>query len=122
REAGAVATFFLVGEQVRRAPALASEIAAAGHAVAIHCDRHRNLLRLAPWQLRDDLDRAEDAIATAAGTSVPVYRPPYGVLNAAALRHAAARGWAVALWSRWGRDWRAGATAATIAREASGGA
>ncbi|MGD1056047.1 MAG: polysaccharide deacetylase family protein [Solirubrobacteraceae bacterium] len=52
------ATFFLVGEQVRRDPDLAREILAAGHAVGLHCDRHRNLLRLAPWQVRDDIDRA----------------------------------------------------------------
>ena len=44
--AGVRATFFLVGEQVRRDPALAREIVAAGHGVGLHCDRHRNLLRL----------------------------------------------------------------------------
>ena len=43
---GARATFFMVGEQVRRAPRLAAEVVAAGHAVAVHGDRHRNLLRL----------------------------------------------------------------------------
>src|SRR5580704_5651592 len=40
------ATFFLVGEQIRRNPSLPREILAAGHEVALHCDRHRNLLRL----------------------------------------------------------------------------
>src|SRR5579863_8851852 len=38
---GVRATFFLVGEQVRARPALAAEIVAAGHAVALHADRHR---------------------------------------------------------------------------------
>jgi hypothetical protein len=42
------------------------------------------------------------------------------VLTAAALVHARRRGWAPLLWSRWGRDWRTGATAATIADEATG--
>ena len=51
------ATFFLVGEQVRRNPTLAREIRDAGHAIALHCDRHRNLLRLAPWQVREDIAR-----------------------------------------------------------------
>jgi peptidoglycan-N-acetylglucosamine deacetylase len=44
REAGAAATFFLVGEQVVRRPALAAEIVAAGHRVELHCHRHRNML------------------------------------------------------------------------------
>src|SRR5207342_702250 len=56
--AGARATFFLVGEQVRAYPALAAEIVAAGHAVAVHGDRHRNLLRVPPRALTADLDRA----------------------------------------------------------------
>ena len=50
--ADARATFFLVGEQVRRDPGLAAEVAAAGHAVAVHGDRHRNLLRLTPRSRR----------------------------------------------------------------------
>src|SRR5579863_1579382 len=52
------ATFFLVGEQVAQRPALAAELLAAGHAVGIHCQRRRNLLRLTPSQVRDDLARA----------------------------------------------------------------
>src|SRR5258708_21824445 len=52
------ATFFLVGEQVRRNPALAREIVDAGHEVGLHCDRHRNLLRLSPRPAREGLDRA----------------------------------------------------------------
>src|ERR1700759_1689736 len=45
------ATFFLVGEQVQRNPALAREIVDAGHGIGLHCQRHRNLLRLGPWQV-----------------------------------------------------------------------
>src|SRR4051812_28415191 len=41
REERVHATFFLVGEQVARHPELAAEVAAEGHGVALHCDRHR---------------------------------------------------------------------------------
>src|SRR4051794_31710642 len=63
RTAGAQATFFLVGEQVQRHRALAAEITAAGHGVALHGHRHRNLLRVPPRALAADLDRAHDLIA-----------------------------------------------------------
>jgi peptidoglycan/xylan/chitin deacetylase (PgdA/CDA1 family) len=116
------ATFFLVGEQVRRNPSLAREILAAGHAIALHCDRHRNLLRLAPAQVRDDLERALAAIEDGAGVRPVLYRPPYGVLNAAALRMARQRGWRTLLWSHWGRDWEARASADSIARLLTRGA
>jgi peptidoglycan/xylan/chitin deacetylase (PgdA/CDA1 family) len=121
RDAGATATFFLVGEQVRRHPLLARDIAAAGHEVAVHGDRHRNLLRLTPIQARADLLRAERTIAAVTGCAPRLYRPPYGVLTATALRSARSLGWETVLWSRWGRDWRKDATPASVAHQASAG-
>ncbi len=114
RAHGAHATFFLVGEQVRRSPALAREIVACGHGIGLHCDRHRNLLRLAPGQVRSDIQRAQDTIESATGTGISLYRPPYGIANAASLAIARAHGWRTLLWSHWGRDWRASATPESI--------
>ncbi len=115
------ATFFLVGEQVLRNPTLAAEIVAAGHGVGLHCHRHRNLLRLTPGQTREDIARAQAVIEEATGRSPGLYRPPYGVANAAALGLARARGWRTLLWSHWGRDWEARATAESIAALLTGG-
>jgi peptidoglycan/xylan/chitin deacetylase (PgdA/CDA1 family) len=120
--AGASATFFLVGEQVQRNPALAAEIVAAGHGIGLHCHRHRNLLRLAPWQVREDIERARALICEACGREPALYRPPYGVLNAAALLIARSRGWRTLLWSHWGRDWQAQATPESIAALLTDGA
>ncbi|HEY1456900.1 MAG TPA: polysaccharide deacetylase family protein [Solirubrobacteraceae bacterium] len=120
--AGVHATFFLVGEQVRRNPTLGREIVAEGHGIGLHCDRHRNLLRLAPWQVRADIARAQASIEDATGRSPSLYRPPYGVLNATALRLARGRGWRTLLWSQWGRDWEARATPESIATRVTDGA
>lgn len=118
---GASATFFLVGEQVLRNPGLAAEIVAAGHTIGLHCHRHRNLLRLAPWQVREDVARAIVAIEDATGLSPGLYRPPYGILNAPALRLARRAGRRTLLWTHWGRDWRARATPQSIAAEVTDG-
>jgi len=115
------ATFFLVGEQVLRAPALAREIADAGHGIALHCHRHRNLLRLSPRQTRADITTAHEIIAEHTGRSPRLYRPPYGILNASALRLARAHGWRTMLWSQWGRDWAKRATPASIAARVTDG-
>jgi peptidoglycan/xylan/chitin deacetylase (PgdA/CDA1 family) len=109
------ASFFLVGEQVLRNPSLAAEIAARGHAIGLHCHCHRNLLRLTPRQVREDHARALAAIEDATGVTPRLYRPPYGILNAEALRLARAAGMRTLLWSHWGRDWRARATPESIA-------
>jgi peptidoglycan/xylan/chitin deacetylase (PgdA/CDA1 family) len=111
----ATATFFLVGEQVARFPALAREIVAEGHVVALHGQRHRSQLRLRPRVLADDLRRATDVIGSTTGALAPLYRPPYGILSAAGLALARRRGETIWLWSRWGRDWRADATAGSVA-------
>jgi peptidoglycan/xylan/chitin deacetylase (PgdA/CDA1 family) len=119
REAGASATFFLVGEQVARHPALAVEIVAAGHRVELHCHRHRNALRLTGRQFREDAERGRAAIEEATGQAIADHRPPYGIYSAAALRECRRRGWRPVLWSKWGKDWRGRATARTIARHAT---
>jgi peptidoglycan-N-acetylglucosamine deacetylase len=118
---GVHATFFLVGEQVLRNPGLAREIVQAGHGIGLHCHRHRNLLRLTPRQVREDISRAQEIIESHTGRSPELYRPPYGVLNSAALMLARAHGWRTLLWSHWGRDWEARATAESIAARVSGG-
>jgi peptidoglycan-N-acetylglucosamine deacetylase len=112
--AGASATFFLVGEQVNRWPALAAEIVGAGHEVGIHCHRHRNLMRLTPRQVRDDLLRAADLIASAIGYEPRSYRPPYGILTTPALAIARREGWDIVLWRSDGHDWEHRASAAAI--------
>jgi peptidoglycan/xylan/chitin deacetylase (PgdA/CDA1 family) len=121
REAGALATFFLAGEQVERRPALAAEIVAAGHRVELHCHRHRNQLRLTPRALLEDAERGRAAIEAASGQAIADYRPPYGIFSGVGLRAVRSRGWRPVLWSQWGRDWTQSATPDSIARKATVG-
>jgi peptidoglycan/xylan/chitin deacetylase (PgdA/CDA1 family) len=118
---GVRATFFLVGEQVVRNPSLAGEIVAAGHGIGLHCDRHRNLLRLGPRAVAEDLERARSRIEAATERPIERYRPPYGIFNAAALAIARRSGWRPLLWTHWGRDWEARATPESITRRLVGG-
>ena len=119
QRAGATATFFLVGEQVRRNRRLAAEVASAGHVIALHGFRHRNQLRLSIGAIRDDLRRGAAAIEEATGVSPTIYRPPYGIFSAGGLVEVRGAGYAPWLWSRWGRDWRADATPEGIAAKAT---
>ena len=112
--AGAKATFFLVGEQVRAFPELAERIAAEGHEVAIHGDRHRVMLRMAPAMIAADLDRAQATIGELTGQRPRFHRPPLGIYSYPGLRIARQQGLEPLLWSRWGRDWSAKSTAGSI--------
>lgn len=119
--AGARATFFLVGEQVERRPALAAEIVAAGHTVALHAHRHRLQLRLSSAEVQADLARGASVIEEATGVRPRGHRPPYGIYSPAGLTAARSAGLKPLLWSRWGRDWRKFTTAERIAARASRG-
>jgi peptidoglycan/xylan/chitin deacetylase (PgdA/CDA1 family) len=112
--AGAKATFFLVGEQVRAFPELAERIAAEGHEVAVHGDRHRVMLRMAPAMIAADLDRAQATIGELTGQKPRFHRPPLGIYSYPGLRIARQQGLEPLLWSRWGRDWSAKSTAGSI--------
>jgi peptidoglycan/xylan/chitin deacetylase (PgdA/CDA1 family) len=114
---GVKATFFMVGERVLAAPDVAREVAARGHAIALHGHRHRCLLRLSAAAVARDLDAAHDAIATATGAQPGLHRPPYGIYTRPALALVRARGYRPLLWSRWGHDWRRWTTPERIARE-----
>jgi peptidoglycan-N-acetylglucosamine deacetylase len=108
------ATFFLLGEQVRRHPDLAAEVVRRGHEIGVHGFEHRNHLTRTAWWTTDDLHRATDTIGEATGQAPRWFRPPYGALSASSLVAAQRAGLPTVLWTSWGRDWRAEATAQTV--------
>jgi peptidoglycan-N-acetylglucosamine deacetylase len=117
REMEARATFFLCGEQIQREPSLALEIAAAGHTVALHGHRHRNVLRLPPRSFVEDLKQGIAMIEDTVGLRPTLYRPPYGILSYPAIAELRARALRPLLWSRWGHDWRNDRSPQSIAAE-----
>lgn len=120
-EAGARATFFVVGEQVERYGSIVGEILAAGHEVALHGQTHRSHLRLTPAAAREDLRRGTATVAAATGRAPTLHRPPYGLYSSASLALARRAGLEPLLWTRHGRDWSARATADSIGERLLGG-
>jgi peptidoglycan/xylan/chitin deacetylase (PgdA/CDA1 family) len=113
------ATFFLVGEQVERRPALAGEIAARGHLIALHGYRHRPQPALPARTVADDLKRGGAAIENAISKQPTWHRPPYGLYSAAGLGAVRTSGLNPLLWSKWGKDWRRLTTPERIAARAT---
>ena len=113
------ATFFLVGEQVERRPALAAEIAKQGHLIAVHGYCHRPQPTMSKKAVQRDLERGAAAVEGAAGAPLAWHRPPYGLYSPAGLDTVRDRGLRPLLWSRWGKDWRRFTTPARIASRAT---
>jgi peptidoglycan/xylan/chitin deacetylase (PgdA/CDA1 family) len=107
---GWTATFFVLGEHARAHPGLVREMAAAGHELAVHGERHHYLLSSSPHSALAELRRAKDTVEDLAGRDVRWFRPPYGVLSGSALVASRLIRLRPVLWSAWGRDWTATAT------------
>jgi polysaccharide deacetylase family protein (PEP-CTERM system associated) len=70
------ATFFVLGEVAAEHPSVVRKIAADGHEVASHGDRHEDVYRQSPEEFRADIRRAKARIEDVIGDPVIGYRAP----------------------------------------------
>src|SRR5687767_1147616 len=92
-------TFFVVGERAARAPDVVRAIAGAGHEVAGHGWSHRSLWFCGPRRTESEIDRTQTLIADLTGREPRVFRPPWGMVNAALYPILSRRGVQCVLWS-----------------------
>ncbi|MCL4402814.1 MAG: polysaccharide deacetylase family protein, partial [Acidobacteria bacterium] len=76
---GARATFFQCGANVERLPAVAHAVSAAGHEIGNHSHTHPYFHFQNGAFLENELARAQQAIAAAAGVTPVLMRAPFGV-------------------------------------------
>lgn len=89
---GVQATFFVLGDHVRRQPKLLRRLHEAGHEVGIHGDDHVPPPLKTPDRLLRDLVRMQETIHEHCGARPRFYRPPFGLITAAQAERARGRG------------------------------
>ena len=114
---GVQATFFLLGAMAERSPGLVQEMHAAGHEIAVHGWHHRSLLFRGPRATYQELARARDFLAGLTGEEPRLFRPPYGVMTTAAHLSARRLDLRPTIWTSWGEDWTARATAGSVLKQ-----
>ncbi len=72
---GIKATFFMVGDNVRRHPELLEEVRRRGHAVGNHTMHHLQGMKVTAYRYMHDISEANDLIDS------PLFRPPHGLLR-----------------------------------------
>lgn len=117
---GVRATFFVLGDSVRRHRSVAAAIASRGHELAVHGWTHDWPWRPSVLGETRSLRRTVGIIGDLTGTEPRWYRPPYGILTGGRCVASAQAGLRPVLWSAWGRDWTHGATAASVRACVSG--
>lgn len=83
KEKNICATFFLVGENVRKYPEVAKRIAEEGHTIGIHCDSHdyQKIYESVDSYL-EDFEAAHETVLETTGVDAKLFRFPGGSVNA----------------------------------------
>lgn len=112
REHGIQATFFLVGERVRRFPELLRQIREEGHEVGNHSDSWHRTIQLSDEAFEGDLLRAEhslglgkESLGSGSREGGPkLFRPAGGMIRGSQLRLLRKHGYCVVLGSAFAFD------------------
>jgi peptidoglycan/xylan/chitin deacetylase (PgdA/CDA1 family) len=78
---GQVATFFMVGDNVRKHPELALEVLARGHRVGNHTFHHLHGWRSSYRTYLQDVQACDEVLLAVLGVQTQLFRPPYGELG-----------------------------------------
>lgn len=97
------ATFFLIGQHLKKHPAIAEKVVEAGHALGNHTWNHHyhNVPREVAAQ---EIEDTAALIYEVTGTKTEWFRPPGGVLTNGLNAYAMSQNYAVAMWSSDARE------------------
>ncbi|MCG8474804.1 MAG: polysaccharide deacetylase family protein [Cytophagales bacterium] len=82
----AKATFFWVGENVRRYPHIAREVVARGHSIGNHTYNHLKGWETANDRYLENIDLCDKAIEEVTGVRTKLFRPPHGRIKPSQLK------------------------------------
>lgn len=99
------ATFFVHDEPARTHAHLLRRMVAEGHEVALHGPNHRSLFTESTQTALTAITTSRDLIEQIIGTTVTLYRPPYGQHTTAQARAIHSLGLELAIWSGDSMDW-----------------
>jgi peptidoglycan/xylan/chitin deacetylase (PgdA/CDA1 family) len=104
-DAGAKATFFMIGNKVAANPAGARRVSEAGMEIGNHTWEHPNMTTIPQRYVPEQLSKAQQVIAAATGQPPTLWRPPGGITDDAVNQQAAKDGLAGILWDVIPFDW-----------------
>jgi peptidoglycan/xylan/chitin deacetylase (PgdA/CDA1 family) len=99
------ATFFVLGENVRRFPGRTREIVAAGHTIANHFRRHVDAWRTPPREVIREMSEGTRIIEDVIGVSPVWCRPPFGRLTHAIVKWSRIHDQQLVLWDVFPPDY-----------------
>jgi peptidoglycan/xylan/chitin deacetylase (PgdA/CDA1 family) len=101
------ATFFMIGQNAERNPAIVKRILAEGHEIGNHSWTHPQLSKLPDDRVTEEINKTQNAIKDASGYAPVLMRPPYGAITARQKEWIEKQfGLSVIIWSVDPFDWK----------------
>jgi peptidoglycan/xylan/chitin deacetylase (PgdA/CDA1 family) len=98
RDNGVTTTFFLCGTWLDDHPDQVRKIAAEGHDIANHGNKHKHGAQLDLAGNKAEIQNCHDKILAVTGISADLFRPPYGEYNDTVLKAAEELGYFTIQW------------------------
>ena len=102
-------TFFEIGQNAERNPAIVKRILAEGHEIGNHSWTHPQLSKLSDERVTEEITKTQDAIKNASGSGYTptLLRPPYGAITARQKEWIEKQfGLSIIMWSVDPFDWK----------------
>lgn len=103
----AKATFFCVGDNIRKYPEILKKTIEAGHSIGNHTQHHLKAWRTSEIDYLDDLDTCYEFIQKHLSEPKKLFRPPYGQISPKLARKIAQKGYEVIMWDVLSKDYNA---------------
>ena len=101
------ATFFMIGDFVRKRPDIARAVRKAGHVVGSHTMTHPKLMYASAGRIREEIHSANALIEDTLGERLQLFRPPFGGRRPEVLRIVNELHLTPVMWNVTGFDWNA---------------
>ncbi|MGG1555155.1 polysaccharide deacetylase family protein [Paenibacillus ferrarius] len=105
KHSGVKATFFVVGDQVKKYPDVLRRIYAEGHAIGNHSWDHADLSKLTPTRIAQEIKQTDDSVKGLIGAVPSMVRAPYGAVSSAVKKEVELTGRPLVGWNVDPRDW-----------------
>ena len=103
---GVKATFFVVGDWVRKYPESVKALAEAGHEVMSHSDHHDHFNPMSTQAIRADVTSCAEAIREVTGAAPVLFRCPYGEYDDHVIAAVNSLGMTCVQWDVDSLDWK----------------
>ncbi|GAA3508908.1 polysaccharide deacetylase family protein [Aquimarina addita] len=101
----ALATFFCIGDNIKKHPNIFNKVVSDGHAIGNHTMNHLKAWKNSQEQYLNNIIECDREISKHIDVHHKIFRPPYGQISQSKLKATKELGYEIILWDILAKDW-----------------